>query len=149
MSPLAPSVPVHPQDTAPTEMDLVRRVAVIAAALALPLGVYAGVTSGRVQGLSVLLGAVVGVGNLWALAWLLRRVISAGSDTDKLRTGVLLTVKMAGLYGFLWVLWSRAWVSAGWFMVGMSGCVLALLVSGAWPMSSPPSSPAPKDRENP
>ena len=140
-----PEVHPHPRDNAPTEMDVVRRVAGIATALALPLGVYAGVTSGRVQALSVLLGTVVGVGNFWVLAWLLRRVISPGSDMDKLRTGVLLTVKMAGLYGFLWALWSHAGVSAGWFMVGMSSCVLALLVSGAWPSSSP----APTDSENP
>ena len=128
-----------------TEMILVRRVALVATVLGAAAALYAVVTAGVVPAFSVVFGTAVGVGNFWAFAWLLRRVVTVGADTDTFRAGMLLVLKMVLLFGFVWVIWSLSWVSPVWFMVGVSCCVLSLLVSGIWP--APPSSSTPDDTD--
>lgn len=137
----------NPGERMDAEMILVRRIALVAVVLGALATVFALVTAGGIPGLSVALGTAVGMANLWALAELLGRIFKPGSDTSKARASALLVAKMVLLYAVVGVILTRPWVSAGWFMVGITACVIAIVAAGLWP--SPPSGPNDPDKGNP
>ena len=76
-------------------------------------------------------GAVLGLGNVLAMVWLVKRLIfGRGGAGSKGILGTLLALKMAFLVGVAWLGIRVLELDVLGFMLGFSAVVLGLLVSG-------------------
>lgn len=117
---------------------LVRRIALVSAATAGLCAVGLGVSYGPASALSVLLGALIGVVNLWALARLVVALLAdgRGSSGAKARAAVLLGLKSIGLVTLVGVLVVNGYVHGGALMVGISMVALSIVVATVWPQGA-------------
>lgn len=114
------------------ERSLVRRVAIVAAALGALCAVGMGLGYGGLSALSVLLGVAIGLGNLWALAELVGWLLDRKPGGQKARAAILMVVKTAALFALVGVLLSRPWVRGGSFMAGLTVVAVSIALGGLW-----------------
>lgn len=125
------SMALTPEENAATpERQIVRRIALVAAVLGGACALWNLVYGGALAALSSALGTLIGMGNLWAIAALVTRLLS--QDTNKTRAGMLLVAKAAGLFLLAGLIVSRPWVHGGSFMAGFTAVVIAIGVGGLW-----------------
>lgn len=87
--------------------------------------------AGPLSAISAALGTLFGLGNLWALAWLVGRLIDPdGSAGSKGPTLVLYIAKALGFFIVAGFLLSRPWVHTIGFMTGFTAVVVAIAVGG-------------------
>jgi peptidoglycan biosynthesis protein MviN/MurJ (putative lipid II flippase) len=112
--------------------DLARRIGLVALASGLASAVIMERHFGATGALSSVIGTVVGLLNLWALARVVTRLLDPKVATGKGVAMALLLAKTAALFLGVGLLISRSWVHGGSFMAGITAVVVAIAGGGLW-----------------
>lgn len=115
----------------PDEKLIVRRIALSALVLGGVCALACLWLAGPLSALSAALGTLFGLGNLWALAALVTRLIDPQSPAgSKGPTLVLYIAKAIGFFIVAGFLVSRPWMHTIGFMTGFTAVVVAIAVGG-------------------
>lgn len=124
-----------PDRNASPDRQIVRRILVVGAVLGAAAAIFLGLREGPGAAISSLAGTLVGLGNLWAIATLVERLLSAGEN--KTRAGLLLVVKTFALFALAYGVVSRPWASGPGFMAGFTAVVFGIALGGLWGADPP------------
>jgi len=115
----------------PDEKLIVRRIALSALVLGAVCALGCAWLVGPAAALSALVGTVFGLGNLWALAQLVTRLVDPNAPAgSKGPTLVLYIAKAIGFFIVAGFLLSRPWMHTVGFMTGFTAVVVAIAVGG-------------------
>lgn len=128
-----------------TERRTVRRIVAISAVLGGACAAAMLVHSGPGAAASSILGTVVGIGNLVAIAGLIDRLMS--QQADKARASALLLLKTLALIAFTGLVVTRPWASGPGFIAGFTAVVFAITVGGLWGADPPRADDADKKED--
>lgn len=122
--------PTHPLPMSDEKL-IVRRIALSALVLGAVCALGCAWLAGPAAAASALLGTLFGLGNLWALAQLVARLLDPRAP--KGTKGPMLVLHVAKTLGFFLLagfLLSRPWVHTIGFMTGFTAVVVAIAVGG-------------------
>lgn len=115
----------------PNTNRYIATILAVAAVLGVLCTIVAGVKFGMLSAVSAAVGALLGIGNVYALAKLVTVLID-GEITRKrrIRAAVLLGLKFLALITVVGVLIVNHWVRGGALMAGLSMVALAIVIGG-------------------
>jgi len=114
-------------------LDALRRAELGTLALGLVAGVLVALLHSRAYGLGIVVGAMWGAANLWALAGLLRAEFQRRAGSGSRRAYFLWgTVKFPLLYGGGYLLLSRSGLPVSALLVGLGALFIAWIAEAAW-----------------
>jgi hypothetical protein len=131
--------------SARTERQIVRRIVVVSSVLGLMCAGFILARSGLGAALTSVIGTLVGLGNLVAIATLIERLLS--QHADKGRAGALLLLKTLALFAVAGFVVSRPWASGSSFIAGFTAVVFGIAAGGLWGADAPPPGDAAKKED--